>query len=187
LIPTGPIVLPYGGVLPSFDEGVFLAPGSTIIGDVTIGPAGSVWFGAVIRGDVHRIRIGRETNIQDGCVLHVTGGKHPLTIGERVTVGHGVILHGCTIGDGAMIGMGALVMDGAVVGGGSLVGARALVPPGSKVPPGVLVLGAPAKVVRTLTEEERAGFLESAAHYVGYATRYREEAGRASEGGPPAR
>ncbi len=167
-----PLILAYGGIAPTVGEDVFLAPGCTIIGDVVLGAGASVWFGSVVRGDVHRIRIGPETNIQDGCVLHVTGGKHPLTIAERVTVGHGVILHGCTIGAGAMIGMGALVMDGAVVGEGSLVGARSLVPPGAKVPPGVLVLGTPAKVARTLTEEERAGFLESAARYVRYARTY---------------
>jgi carbonic anhydrase/acetyltransferase-like protein (isoleucine patch superfamily) len=181
LDPSRPLILAHGGIAPTVGEGVFLAPGSTIIGDVVIGPRASVWFGTVVRGDVHRIRVGAETNIQDGCMLHVTGGTHPLTIDERVTVGHGVILHGCTIGEGAMIGMGAVVMDGAVIGQGSLVGAGSLVPPGAKIPPGVLVLGAPAKPARALTEEERAGFLESAAHYVAYAARYREELGRGSD------
>jgi gamma-carbonic anhydrase len=177
-------VLPYGGVLPTFDESVFLAPGCAVIGDVAIGPRSSVWFGAVIRGDVHRIRVGIETNIQDGCVLHVTGGKHPLTVEDQVTVGHGVILHGCTVGSGAMVGMGALVMDGAILGEGCLVGARALVPPGARVPAGALVLGTPAKVVRMLSEEERAGFLDSAARYVAHAARYRQEAGHAEDGAP---
>jgi gamma-carbonic anhydrase len=171
----GPIILPYGGIVPTIASTTFLAPGCTVIGDVVIGPEASVWFGTVVRGDVNSIRIGRATNVQDGCVLHVTGDKHPLVIDEQVTVGHGVILHGCSIGAGAMIGMGALVMDGAVVGEGSLVGARSLVTPGSRVPPGMLVLGTPAKVVRTLTDQERAGFLESAARYVEVAARYRSE------------
>lgn len=173
-----PLLLTHGGITPTIGEDVFLAPGCTIVGDVAIGSRASVWFGSVVRGDVHQIRIGSETNIQDGCVLHVTGGQHPLTIAERVTVGHGVILHGCTIGPGAMIGMGALVMDGAVVGEGSLVGARSLVPPAAKVPPGVLVLGTPAKVVRTLTEVERRELIESAARYVKHARAYMERPAR---------
>lgn len=170
-----PIILRHRGVLPAIAPNAFLAPGCTVIGDVEIGPEASIWFGCVVRGDVNTIRIGQGTNIQDGCLLHVTGERHPLTIAEHVTVGHGAILHGCTIGAGAMVGMGALVMDGAIVGEGSLVGARSLVTPGSQVAPGMLVLGTPAKPVRTLTDAERAGFLESAARYVELAARYQRE------------
>ena len=138
-----------------------------IIGDVIIGEESSVWFNAVIRGDVNHIRIGKYTNIQDGCVLHVARRTLPLLIGDEVTVGHNVVLHACTIGSQCLIGMGAIVMDGADIGEQSIVGAGSLVTPGTKIPPRSLVLGSPARVKRELTEEEIRGIRESAANYVG--------------------
>ena len=129
-------VLPYRGITPQIHESVFIAEGARIIGDVTIGRDSSVWFNSVVRGDVHRIRIGEKTNIQDNCVLHVTHARYALTIGSNVTVGHSVVLHGCTIGDFCIIGMGAIVLDNAFVNSGSFVAAGALVPENFVVPKG---------------------------------------------------
>ena len=143
-----------------------MADNATIVGDVTLGDDASVWFGAVIRGDVHRIRIGARTNIQDNCTLHVTTGTHAVTIAEEVTMGHGVIAHGCTIERGALIGMGSRVLDGAIVGEQALIGAGALVPEGMRVPPRTLVLGVPARVKRELTPHELVRLEESWKHYV---------------------
>ncbi len=137
-----------------------------IIGDVEIGEESSVWFNAVVRGDVNYIRIGKRTNIQDGCVLHVARRTLPLIIGDEVTVGHNVTLHACTVGSRVLVGMGATVMDGAEIGDNSIVGAGSLVTPGTKIPSNSLALGSPARVKRELTEEELRGIRESAAHYV---------------------
>ena len=153
---------------------VFVAPGVHILGDVTIGEDSSVWFNAVVRGDVHHIRIGRRTNIQDLCVVHVTHDTHPTVLGDEVTVGHHVVLHGCTVSDRVLIGMGAILMDGVVIGEDSIVGAGALVTEQTIVPPKSLVLGSPAKIKRPVTEEELAWIRESAANYIGYARRYRD-------------
>jgi carbonic anhydrase/acetyltransferase-like protein (isoleucine patch superfamily) len=142
---------------------------------VEIGPGSSVWFGAVVRGDVNHIRIGARTNLQDHTVVHVTGGTHPTIVGDDVTLGHRVTLHGCTVKDRCLVGIGAVVMDGAVVGEDAMVGAGSLVPPGMVVPPGMLALGSPAKVKRELTREEIAYFRTSAAHYAAYAEQYRRE------------
>jgi carbonic anhydrase/acetyltransferase-like protein (isoleucine patch superfamily) len=148
-----------------------------VIGDVVIGPDSSVWFGAVVRGDVHRIRIGARTNLQDHCVVHVTRDRFATEIGDEVTVGHRAVVHGCRVGDGALIGIGAIVLDGARVGEEALVGAGALVAPGAEIPAGALALGVPARVVRALSAEERAAQRARAAEYVETARRYaREEA-----------
>lgn len=174
-----PITLPYEGKAPRLAATAWLAEGTVVTGDVEIGEASSVWFGTVIRGDVNSVRIGARTNIQDQCVVHVTGKTHPTVIGDDVTVGHRAVLHGCTVHDRCLIGIGAIVLDGAVIGPDAMVGAGALVPPGMVVPPGKLVVGAPAKVKRDLTPEEIAFLLTSAANYAGYAARYRHEgAGR---------
>jgi carbonic anhydrase/acetyltransferase-like protein (isoleucine patch superfamily) len=149
--------------------------GCAVIGDVEIGEGASLWFGAVVRGDVNAVRIGARTNVQDHTVIHVTSRTHPTLVGEDVTIGHRVVLHGCTVHDRCLIGIGAIVMDGAVIGPDAIVGAGALVPPGMVVPPGTLVVGAPAKPKRPLTPEERSHLLTSAANYVGYAARYRQE------------
>jgi len=159
-------VRPFLKSQPRLGERVFVADNATVIGDVALGDDSSVWFGAVIRGDVHRIRIGARTNIQDNCTLHVTTGTHAVTIGDEVTMGHGVIAHGCTIERGALIGMGSRVLDGATVGESALVGAGALVSEGMHVPPRTLVVGVPARVKRELTPEELARLEESWKHYV---------------------
>ncbi|MBI2619910.1 MAG: gamma carbonic anhydrase family protein [Ignavibacteriales bacterium] len=149
-----------------------MAPGASIVGDVEIGARCSVWFNAVIRGDVNTIRIGEETNIQDNAVLHVTHQTHPLRIGSRVTIGHGAIVHGATVGDCCLIGMGARVLDGAVLSPYSFVAAGSLVLEGFEVPEGVLIAGLPARVRRALTNEEREKLLQSAKSYVQYAESY---------------
>jgi carbonic anhydrase/acetyltransferase-like protein (isoleucine patch superfamily) len=166
----------YDGKSPRIAPSAFLAEGSVVVGDVEIGERSSLWFGAVVRGDVHHVRIGARTNVQDLSVVHVTSRTHPTVIGDDVTVGHRAVLHGCTIHDRCLVGIGAIVMDGAVVGPDAMVGAGALVPPGMVVPPGTLVLGAPARVKRPLTPDEIAFFRTSAANYAGYAARYRGEA-----------
>jgi len=159
-------VRPFQKSQPRLGERVFVAENATVIGDVALGDDSSVWFGAVIRGDVHRIRIGARTNIQDNCTLHVTTGTHAVSIGDEVTMGHGVIAHGCTIERGALIGMGSRVLDGALIGEQALVGAGALVSEGMRVPARTLVVGVPARVKRELTPEELARLEESWKHYV---------------------
>ena len=141
---------------PVLGHGVYLAKTAVVLGDVTLGDNSSVWFGAVLRGDINRIVVGANSNIQDNAVVHLAD-DFPCLIGDWVTVGHSAIVHACTIGDECLIGMGATILDGAEIGAQSIVGANALVTGGTKVPPGSLVLGSPAKVVRPLKPEERAG------------------------------
>ncbi len=171
----GEMILPYRGKRPRIHPSVFVAEGAQIIGDVEIGPESSVWFNTVIRGDVHYIRIGGRTNVQDNCCLHVTHETYPLVVGSGVTVGHGAILHSATIKDNCLIGMGAKVLDNATVGPFSLVAAGALVLEGFEVPEGVLVAGVPAKIKRKLTEAERRQIVQSAENYINYTKPYREE------------
>src|SRR5512136_369635 len=147
------IVRAWNGKAPRLDESVFVADD-----DVKIGAGSSVWFGTLVRGDVNFIRIGRRTNVQDHCVIHVSSGTHPTVVGDDVTLGHRVTLHGCTIRDRCLVGIGAVVMDGAVVEEDAMVGAGALIPPGMVVPSGMLALGAPARVKRQLSPEEVAYF-----------------------------
>jgi len=149
---------------PKVDEEAFVAPTSTVIGDVSLEAGASVWYGAVLRGDVERISVGADSNIQDNCTLHADPG-FPVTIGERVSVGHNAVVHGATVEDDCLIGMGATVLNGAVIGTGSLVAAQALVPQGMQIPPGSLVAGVPAKVRRQLTEEEQQGVTLNGTHY----------------------
>jgi carbonic anhydrase/acetyltransferase-like protein (isoleucine patch superfamily) len=156
----------YNGLEPQIHPSAFVAPGAHIIGDVTIGRDSSIWFGAVLRGDVHHIEIGDRTNIQDGSLLHVTAGTHPLIIMSGITVGHGVTLHGCTIGSNTLIGIGSVILDGAGVAENTLIGAGSLVTEGTQIPSGVLAFGRPAKPVRDITPEEIARLRESANHYV---------------------
>jgi carbonic anhydrase/acetyltransferase-like protein (isoleucine patch superfamily) len=169
------LIRAWGGKAPRLADSVWVAEDAVVVGDVEIGPESSVWFGAVVRGDVNHIRIGARTNVQDHAVLHVTGGTHPTVVGDDVTLGHRVTLHGCTVKDRCLIGIGAVVMDGAVVGEDAMVGAGSLVPPGMVVPPGMLALGSPAKVKRELTREEIEYFRRSAASYAGHAGQYRRE------------
>jgi carbonic anhydrase/acetyltransferase-like protein (isoleucine patch superfamily) len=165
------------GKLPKLGRGVFLAPSAYLTGDVEVGEDSSFWFHTVARGDVHFIRIGTRTNIQDGTVLHVTHETHPLVIGDGVVVGHHAMLHGCTVEDGALIGIGARVLDGAVVERGAQVGAGAVVTPGHRVPAGHLALGVPARAVRPLTAAEAAQIAAIGDRYVGLKDEYREMLG----------
>lgn len=161
-----------GGRAPELiGEGHFVAPTATIIGDVRLLPEASVWFNCVLRGDNEPIEVGAGSNVQDGCVLHTDPG-FPLTIGTGVTVGHKVMLHGCTIGDNSLVGIGSTILNGATIGRNCLVGAHSLVTEGKSFPDGSLILGAPARVVRELTDEEIAGVTESARHYVDNAARF---------------
>jgi carbonic anhydrase/acetyltransferase-like protein (isoleucine patch superfamily) len=167
------MILPHHGVWPKIHETAFVAPSADVIGDVELGAQSSVWFQVVIRGDVHTVRIGERTNIQDQSVLHVSRVKSPLTIGNDVTVGHRAILHGCTIGNRVLIGMGAIVMDDAVIGDDCIIGAGTLVTRGTKIPAGVLVMGSPSQVKRASTPEEKAYLLKSASNYVNDSAQYR--------------
>jgi carbonic anhydrase/acetyltransferase-like protein (isoleucine patch superfamily) len=167
----------YRGRTPQIPASAYIDPAAVVIGDVTIGEQSSVWPCVVIRGDVHWIRIGARTNIQDGSVLHVMKDTHPLQLGDAVTVGHGVILHGCTIESRVLVGMGSVLLNGAKIGGGSIVAAGTLVPEGTVVPPGSLFMGHPGKVRRALTPEEQAGIDTYAANYVEYAETYKAEKG----------
>jgi carbonic anhydrase/acetyltransferase-like protein (isoleucine patch superfamily) len=164
-----------GGKTPQFGERVFVADTASVIGNVEIGNDCSIWFGAVIRGDMHFISIGSRTNVQDNTVIHVTTDLHPTVIAAEVTIGHAAIVHGCTIKRGALIGMGSRILDGAVIGEGALIGAGALVSEGTHIPPRTLALGVPARVKRELTEEEIARLEFSWRHYVEYKERYLRE------------
>lgn len=169
MISSNATVRPWFGVHPSIDPEAVVMEGVRIIGDVTIRGESSIWYNSVIRGDVHWVRIGEQTSIQDGSVLHVTNQRFPLSIGNRVTVGHAVNLHGCTLEDECLIGIGAVVLDGAVVESGAVVAAGAVVPPGMKVPAGMVVAGVPARVIRPVTAEEREDRAPHALRYVRYA------------------
>jgi carbonic anhydrase/acetyltransferase-like protein (isoleucine patch superfamily) len=166
-------ILPYRGVIPKIHPSVFMAEGARIIGDVEIGKESSVWFNAVVRGDINFIRIGEETNIQDAAVLHVTHLAYPLIVGSGVTVGHNAVLHAATIKDFCLVGMGAIVLDNAQIGPYALVAAGAVVLSNAVIPEGMMAAGVPAKVIRPLTKEERKFLAHSAQKYVEYAATYR--------------
>ena len=163
---TTPRILALPDRRPSIDDDAWVAPGATVVGDVTLGPASSVFYGAVLRGDGDGIVVGARTNIQDGCVLHTDPG-FPVTLGAGISVGHRAVLHGCTVGDDSLVGMGAIVLNGATVGPCCLVAAGALVLEGADIPAGSLVAGAPAKVRRPLTDEEVAKLRANADTYEG--------------------
>lgn len=146
----------FKGVFPKISDSAFVTDDAIVIGDVEIGEDASIWFGSIVRGDVNYIRIGARTNIQDASVIHVSSKTHPTVLEHEITVGHRVTLHGCYIETGCLIGIGAIVMDGVRVGAHSLVAAGSLLTPGTQIPPGSLVMGAPAKVKRPLTDEELA-------------------------------
>src|SRR5690348_14085351 len=171
----------YRGVVPKIAASAYIDQSAQVIGDVVVGERSSIWPNVTARGDVNSIRIGDETNIQDNCVLHCDAGLYPLSIGSRVTVGHLAMLHGCTIEDDCLIGIGAVVLNGAKIGKGTVIAAGAVVPEGAEVPPLSMVMGVPAKVKRSLTDEERERFRLNAQHYVEAARIYRE----APEGGEP--
>lgn len=150
---------------PAIHPSVRLAENAVVVGGVTLAEDVTIWYGAVLRGDVGPIRIGRGSNLQDNVTVHCAAGI-PTVVGENVVVGHGAILHSCTVGDGCLIGMGAVLLDGCTVGEGSIIGAGAVVPPGKTVPPRSVVMGVPGKVVREVSEEEARATLENAANYV---------------------
>lgn len=159
------LIRPFHDCTPEIHPAARLAETAAVIGEVILEENVTVWYGAVLRGDVGPIRIGRGSNIQDNCTVHCAVDV-PTVVGENVVVGHGAILHSCTVGDGCLIGMGAILLDGCVIGEGSVIAAGALVPPGKSIPPRSLVMGVPGRVVRQVTEEEAAANLANAARYV---------------------
>lgn len=159
-------ILPYKGIMPKIHDSVFIAPSASIVGDVEIGEDTNIWYNCAMRGDVHEIRIGERTNIQDGTVIHVTTDFSGTYIGSDVTVGHAAILHACTVEDFGFVGMQACAMDGSVVESFAMLAAGALLTPGKRVPKGQLWAGRPAKYMRDLTDEEIAYIKWSAPHYV---------------------
>lgn len=161
-------VFPYKDMFPRIDETAFIASGAKIIGDVTLEEKVSIWYNTVARGDVNFIKIGKMSNVQDNCMLHVTNAKYPLIIGEKVTVGHSVTLHGCVIEDLCLIGMGAIILDNAKIEKGSIVAAGTVIKEGFTVPSGKLVAGVPGKIIRDLTEEEKQNLEASAERYYKY-------------------
>ncbi|ANH90474.1 MULTISPECIES: gamma carbonic anhydrase family protein [unclassified Streptomyces] len=167
------LVMGIGGREPQVDAEAFVAPSASVIGEVVLGAGASVWYGAVLRGDVERIAVGADSNVQDNCTLHADP-TFPVSVGARVSVGHNAVVHGATVEDDCLIGMGATVLNGAVIGAGSLVAAQALVPQGMRVPPGSLVAGVPAKVRRELTEEERQGITLNGTMYAELAKAHRD-------------
>ena len=162
----------YRGVLPKVHPTAFIDESAQVIGDVSIGEASSVWMHVVMRGDVHWIKVGRRSNVQDGTIVHVMNRTHPTTIGDDVTIGHGAVVHGCTLHDRVLVGMGAIVLNGADVGEDSIIAAGTLLPEGMQVPPRSLVMGSPGKVRRALTDEDVASILEFATRYVEYRLDY---------------
>ncbi len=156
----------FQGVTPRLHPSVFVAEGAQLIGDVEVGEDSSIWYNTVLRGDVNRIRIGRRTNIQDLTMVHVHKDRFPCSVGDDVTVGHHAVVHGCTVGNRVLVGIGAILLDGAVVEDDCFISAGTLLTPGTVVPSGSMVMGAPGKVKRALTSQERQDLLASAAGYV---------------------
>ena len=157
---------------PQIHPSTFVAPNATVLGNVMIGKESGIFFGAVIRSESSPITIGDRTNIQDNCILHIDE-EFPLVVGNDCTIGHGAILHGCTIGDNTLVGMGTIVLNGAVIGRDCIIGAGALIPQGVAIPDGSLVVGAPGKVRREVTEEEKASSLDTARRYMAEAEEYK--------------
>ncbi len=166
------MIQPFIHVEPTVGPTNFIAENAAVIGDVHLGIHSSVWFSATIRGDVHRIRIGDRSNVQDNAVVHVTNRTAPTSIGDNVTIGHSAIVHGCTIGNRVLVGMGAILLDHVVVGEDTIIGAGTLITSGKAIPPRSLVIGSPGKVVRQLTDEEVASIMNYADNYVKYKNVY---------------
>ena len=164
----------FRGKSPIIPDSCYISESVDLIGDVTLGENVSLWFGAVVRGDMHFITIGNRSNIQDNSVIHVTTDVSPTRIGDEVTVGHNAIIHGATIEDRCLIGMGTIIMDDAVIGEGSIVGAGAVVPPNMIIPPRSLVVGLPAKIVRQTTDKELEMIIERAQHYIDFSQEYKK-------------
>jgi carbonic anhydrase/acetyltransferase-like protein (isoleucine patch superfamily) len=164
------------GKMPKIASSAYVDPQAVVIGDVTIGEHSSIWPCAVARGDCNWIRIGARTSIQDGSVLHVEQEKHPLIVGDNVTVGHNVILHGCTVESDCLIGMGSIILNGAKIGRGSVIAAGTVIAEGAEVPPGSVFMGVPGKFRREVTDAERARISAGAQHYVDYKNQYKKDA-----------
>ncbi len=173
-----PDIRAYQGKWPQIASSAYVDPASVIIGDVTIGEDSSVWPKCVVRGDVHYIRIGNRTNVQDGSILHVMKNEWPLVLEDEVTVGHSVTLHGCTIESRCLIGMGAIILNGARIGSGSIVAAGTLIPERTVIPAGSLVMGSPGKVKRALSDADRDSIAAYASRYVSYKNIYKNDADR---------
>jgi gamma-carbonic anhydrase len=169
------MILSYKGTEPTIADTAFIETSAQIIGDVHIGEDSSVWFNCVIRGDVHHIRIGQSTNVQDGTIIHVTNGLYPTIVGNYVTIGHGAILHGCTVKDRSLIGIGAIVLDNAVIGEESFVAAGSLVTPGTIIPPRSMVMGSPARVRREVSAEEIERIDKHWQNYIEYKETYKKK------------
>lgn len=169
------MIKPFLETLPKIHPTVFVADNAFVIGDVEIGKDSSIWFGSVIRGDVNYIRIGARTNIQDQSIIHVNTGTHPTILEDEITVGHRVTLHGCYVESGCLVGIGAIVLDGARIGKNSLIAAGSLVTPNTQIPPASLVMGAPAKVKRALTDKELEDMTENWQHYVELKNQYKPQ------------
>lgn len=163
---------PYRGQMPRVHQTAFIDESAQVIGDVEIGEESSVWMCCVIRGDVHRIRIGNRSNVQDGTIIHVMKDTHPTLIGNNVTIGHAAVVHGCTIEDQCLIGMGAILLNGVTVGTGSIIAAGTLLPEGTQIPPRSLVMGSPGKVRRTLSDADLSEIQMYADRYVAYRLDY---------------
>lgn len=169
----GAQIRPYRGRWPRIDPSAWIAPGATVVGDVEIGRDSSIWYGCVLRGDVHAIRVGARTNVQDLSVLHVTQDRFPCEVGDEVTIGHRAVVHGCRIGPGALVGIGAVVLDGAELGAEAWLAAGALLAPGVAIAPRTLAIGTPAKAARLLRDEELAEQRERTLEYVRTAAQHR--------------
>jgi carbonic anhydrase/acetyltransferase-like protein (isoleucine patch superfamily) len=169
-----PVILPVKGVSPVFGKNVYLAPNATVVGDVVMGDDCSVWFNAVVRGDVNSIRIGNKVNIQDGCIIHCTYQKASTVIGHNVSIGHNAIVHGCTLHDNVLVGMGSIIMDGAEVGSNSIIAAGAVVLENTKIEQGVIYGGVPARKLKDIPQELISGEIDRIANnYVQYADWFR--------------
>jgi carbonic anhydrase/acetyltransferase-like protein (isoleucine patch superfamily) len=169
------MLITFEGIAPQIHPEAYVHSSAQVIGDVHMGAQSSAWFNTVIRGDVHYIRIGERTSIQDNSTVHVTGGLHPTLIGDDVTVGHGVILHGCAVGNRCLVGIGSIILDRCKIGDDCIIASGSLLTPGTIVEPGMLVRGHPAKTVRSLRSVERAQLLESARKYIDNVKRYRSQ------------
>jgi carbonic anhydrase/acetyltransferase-like protein (isoleucine patch superfamily) len=167
------VIAALGEKVPRVDASAFVVDSAVVVGDVTLGPEASVWFHAVVRGDVEAVRIGARSNVQDNATIHVARDRWPTIVGDFVTVGHAAVLHGCTIGDYCLVGIGAIVLDGVMVESECIIGAGALVTPGTRIPPRSLVLGSPAKRVRDLSVDEIERLRQSARSYVDHVRAYR--------------
>ncbi|HEY5123518.1 MAG TPA: gamma carbonic anhydrase family protein [Ignavibacteria bacterium] len=168
------MILPYLNIYPKIDESVFICDGAYVIGDVVLEKNVSVWFNVIIRGDVNYIRIGENTNIQDGSILHVTYKKYPLVIGKEVTIGHGVVIHGCNVKDLVLIGIGAILLDNCTINSNSFIAAGTLIKENFVVPEGVLVAGVPGKIIRDLTVAEIDKIKQSSENYLMYVNNYKK-------------